>query len=214
MDNNATSYDYSQDPTQKINVGQQIKSIRKARSISLKTLSEMSGLNINTLSLVENGKISPSVNTLHQIANSLGVPIVALFQSENNLSRIVFTKSLSTTKEDFGESVLENLCQKYFNLSIQSFRITLKPGESVCNSPAMHPGHELIYCIRGKIKYVIDKQVFILEQGDSLIFESTRPHCWENGSGDESQFLLIVHQDEFDQSVISKHVMPMAVPIS
>ncbi len=202
-----------QDEAQKVNVGQQIKSIRKARSISLKKLSQMSGLNINTLSLVENGKISPSVNTLYQIANSLGVPIVALFQSEENLSRIVFTKSSSTTKEEFSESLLENLSQKYFNLSIQSFRITLKPGESVCNSPAEHPGHEYIYCLRGKIKYTIENQVFILEQGDSLIFESTRPHCWENGSSDESQFLLIVHQDEFDQSVISKHIMPMSVSV-
>jgi len=214
MENKLTTTEEIQDHTQINFVGQQIKSIRKARSISLKRLSEMCGLNINTLSLVENSKISPSVNTLYQIANSLGVPIVAFFQSESNLSRIVFTKSSAAPKEDIGDSMLENLSQKYFNLSIQSFRITLKAGESVCNTPAIHPGHELIYCIRGRIEYTIDQQIFFLDQGDCLVFESTRPHFWKNAYNDESQFLLIVHQDEFDQSIISKHTMPKAVPVS
>lgn len=198
-----------QETETRINVGVQIKTIRKARSISLKKLAEMSGLNINTLSLVENGKISPSINTLYQISNALGISIVTLFQADNNLSRIVYTRSNGTSKEEFGASRLENLCQKYFNLSIQTFRITLKPGDTICSSPAVHPGHEYIYCLKGKIRYTIDQQVFMLEAGDSLIFESTRPHYWENATGDEAQFLLVIHQDEFDQSVISKHTMPL-----
>ncbi|NLF52736.1 MAG: helix-turn-helix transcriptional regulator, partial [Leptolinea sp.] len=40
-------------------VGRRLRSIRLNKGFSLKALSERSGLNINTLSLIENGKTSP-----------------------------------------------------------------------------------------------------------------------------------------------------------
>ena len=45
------------------------------RGLSIRTLAERSELNVNTLSLIENSKTSPSVSTLQQIAAALEVPI-------------------------------------------------------------------------------------------------------------------------------------------
>ena len=63
-------FDVPQDE-EKNNVGQRLREIRTSRRLSMKSLAQMSGLNINTLSLIENERTSPSVSTLQQLAQSI-----------------------------------------------------------------------------------------------------------------------------------------------
>ena len=61
-------------------VGRNLRDIRTKKGFSLRALAESSGLNANTLSLIENGKISPSVSTLQQLSLALHVPITTFFE--------------------------------------------------------------------------------------------------------------------------------------
>ena len=63
-------------------VGKNLRDLRNRRGLSLRALAERSGLNVNTLSLVENGKSSPSVGTLQQLAQALDAPITTFFETE------------------------------------------------------------------------------------------------------------------------------------
>ena len=49
--------------SQESHVGQRVRQLRMDRGYSIRGLAEASGLSVNTLSLIENGKISPSVST-------------------------------------------------------------------------------------------------------------------------------------------------------
>lgn len=73
-------------------VGKRLKDLRTERGYSLRILAERSGLNINTLSLIENGKSSPSVSTLQQLSQALEVPIAAFFESEPLKKRLSLQK--------------------------------------------------------------------------------------------------------------------------
>jgi DNA-binding XRE family transcriptional regulator len=46
-----------------VSVGKRLRELRTNSGYSIKTLAEKSGLSVNTLSLIENEKTSPSVNT-------------------------------------------------------------------------------------------------------------------------------------------------------
>lgn len=70
-----------------IDVGRNLRDLRAERELSIRSLAELSGLNVNTLSMIENGKSSPSVSTLQQLASALTVPITDFF--ETALSRIM-----------------------------------------------------------------------------------------------------------------------------
>src|SRR4030066_1937087 len=72
-----------------IDVGRNLRDMRAERELSIRSLAELSGLNVNTLSMIENGKSSPSVSTLQQLASALEVPITAFFENDvpkNNIS--------------------------------------------------------------------------------------------------------------------------------
>jgi len=52
-------------------LGRRLRDLRQARGLSIRALSKHSGLAINTLSMIENGRNSPSVSTLQVLARAL-----------------------------------------------------------------------------------------------------------------------------------------------
>ena len=69
-------------PLSSVDVGARLRTLRTEHGLSLRALAELSQLNVNTLSLIENGKTSPSVSTSQQLAMGLQVLITAFFASD------------------------------------------------------------------------------------------------------------------------------------
>src|SRR5512133_4260955 len=73
-------------------LGNRLRELRRQQGLSLRALAEKSGLSANTLSLIENGKTSPSVATLQQIAIALNIPITSFFEIKVNREPVIFSK--------------------------------------------------------------------------------------------------------------------------
>jgi len=174
-------------------VGMKLNKLRSQRGLSLRALAGLSGLNINTLSLIENGKTSPSVSTLQQLAQALEVPITFFFESELISKRVVFTSHHKRTSASLSNTRLENLGKDLAGNAVQPFVVTLSPGMGSGDRLIVHTGHEFVYCLSGSVLYTIDGKVYSLESGDSIVFESHLPHCWKNNGDKESQIILVIY---------------------
>jgi transcriptional regulator with XRE-family HTH domain len=171
-------------------VGCKVHEIRTRRHYSLRELAGRSCLNINTLSLIENDKTSPSVSTLQQLSGALDVPIAAFFQSEPVQKRVVFTPHDARPQTDFATTHMQNLGKDLADNRVQPFVVTLEPGMGSGSQMIVHTGHEFVYCLTGKIRYSIEDIDYELVPGDSLVFESHLPHWWKNMSAECSQMIL------------------------
>lgn len=181
-------------------VGCKVREIRNRGRYSLRELAERSGLNVNTLSLIENDKTSPSVSTLQQLARALEVPITAFFQSEPLQKRVVYTPHDQRPQTDFAATHMQNLGKDLADNRVQPFVVTLEPGAGSGAQMIVHTGHEFVYCLSGKIRYSIENIDYELVPGDSLVFESHLPHCWENLSTETSQMILtIIPTDQLEE---------------
>ncbi len=185
-------------------VGKRLKDLRTERGYSLRILAERSGLNINTLSLIENGKSSPSVSTLQQLSQALEVPIAAFFESEPLKKEIVFTKAEHRPTQTFGSTKMQNLARDLIDNAVQPFIVTLQAGMGSGDHAIVHTGFEFIYCLSGSIRYQVAQEEYILNTGDSLVFEAHRPHSWENTGGIPTQILLILYPTD-DREKASGH---------
>jgi transcriptional regulator with XRE-family HTH domain len=58
-------------------LGKRLNGIRKARGLSLETLSAQARVAKNSIGPIENGKANPTLKTLEDIATTLGVPFGA-----------------------------------------------------------------------------------------------------------------------------------------
>ena len=56
-------------------IGEEIRLRRKLLKIDQKTLAELAGVSINTLTKIERGESNPSVNVLTKILDTLGMDI-------------------------------------------------------------------------------------------------------------------------------------------
>lgn len=187
-------------------VGRRLRELRTKRRLSLRALAELSGLNVNTLSLIENGKSSPSVSTLQQLSTALGEPISSFFAAEPVQKQVVYTSVSGRPQADFGSSQMENLARNLAGNSIQPFIVTLNPGMGSGDRMIVHTGHEFVYCLEGSLRYQIENEEFLLHAGDSLVFEAHLSHCWENIGEEPSRFLLILCPADEREEAGNRHI--------
>lgn len=186
-------------------VGRNLRDLRNRRGLSLRALAERSGLNVNTLSLVENGKSSPSVGTLQQLAQALGVPITIFFETEQVEKRVVYTPAEQRPFAVFGSTQMQNLGKDLAGKVVQPFVVTLQPGMGSGDRMIVHTGHEFVYCLEGSIQYQIGQEEFILQKGDSIVFEAHLPHCWENKGEEVAQILLTLYPTDEREEPGGRH---------
>lgn len=187
------------------NVGQRIRALREKRGLSLRSLSDKCGLSINAISRIERGENSPTVSSLHQLANALEVAITAFFMDEHEQS-IVFIKSddrLITRRDGMAvESLGIGLRQQL----VQPFLITLEPGAGTSRDPVTHPGQEFVFCLEGVIAYNIGEARFELSPGDSLLFEAAQPHGFENIGQSAATILITFNNDQSSNVARQRHL--------
>ncbi len=186
-------------------VGQRVREIRTLRGLSMKLLAKQSGLNVNTLSLIENEQTSPSVSTLQQLAQSLQVPITEFFEAQRGVKELVYQKHGQHPRMAFKQSSIENLAAGMSRFGAEPMIVTLDPGADSGQSPIVHTGREFAYCLEGQIIYSIDEQKFQLGPDDSLFFEAYLPHRWKNVSSLPSRVLLVLCPIDVRDSPTERH---------
>lgn len=191
-----------------VSIGKKLRDLRISRGFSLRSLADRSGLNVNTLSLIENGKSSPSVSTLQQLAQALNVPIGSFFTSEPAQKRVVFTSAQKRPQISFGSTKMDNLGKDLAGNAVQPFIVTLQPGMGSGERKIIHTGYELVLCLNGCIHYQIEEEEYWLKSGDSLVFEAHLPHCWENAEENIAQFLLVLYPTDERDEPVGRHFPP------
>lgn len=172
-------------------VGEKIHEIRTLRGWTLKKLSDQSKLNINTLSMVEKGKTSPSVGTLQRLARALDVPIAEFFDSSESTNKIVFTSQHARPETTCCHALIQNLAKGINNSTIEPFVITMEKDAGSGGRSLVHSGFEFAYCLGGEILYLIEEMEYPMSAGDSIVFPAQLPHRWENTSKGESQMIIV-----------------------
>lgn len=175
-----------------VDVASRLRELREGRGISMRTLAAKSGLSANALSMIERGKTSPSVSTLYKLADGLGISITAFFGSETEKKQIVFLKSDERTRMSFTRGVFEALGGEQFVGRVEPFMLTLESGASCGPHGMVHTGHEFVFCLRGQLDYFVEKEIYHLEAGDSLLFASKLSHRWRNPSTHVTNALIVL----------------------
>jgi transcriptional regulator with XRE-family HTH domain len=190
-----------------IQVGERVRALRTEMGLSIRALADRSGLNVNTLSLIENGHTSPSVSTLQQIAQSLQVPISVLFEINRGEQKAVFQKNGQRPHAGFAHGMMEDLATGMPRFGAEPMIITLNPKADSGKHPIVHTGREFVYCLDGQIAYTVNDETFFLEPGDSLFFEAYLPHHWKNLSDGSSRALLVLCPTDGRDNPTERHLL-------
>lgn len=179
------------DDSLSLTVSKRLRLIRKEAGHTLRTLSTMSGVSVNTISLIERGKTSPTIATVHKLAKALEVSLSDLLAEEAS-KQVVHTRRDQWQQERYGSVFVSHLGEGLRNQTMSPMLLTFEPRAESGAEPMVHAGHEWAFCLDGCIQYEIDGEKYRLESGDSIFFEAQLPHRWQNVNGASSQALMIV----------------------
>lgn len=178
------------DETKMPDVGKRIRTLRERQGLSLRALARRSGLSVNAISLIERGNNSPTVSSLHQLANALNVPIIDFFQ-DGAKHGVIFLRPAARLRSEAAGITLESLGTGLRNQQSEPFLITVAPGAGNLDQPITHAGEEFVFCLQGVLTYKVAERVYSLTEGCSLLFNATLVHGFSN-DGDEPALILIV----------------------
>jgi transcriptional regulator with XRE-family HTH domain len=172
-------------------LGHAIRTIRLERGLTLQAVADAAGVSLSLISQVERGLASPSISTLRRIAGALRVPIAAMFlgsgepspgESDRAGQRLVVRRRERKGLHVPRSGVVYELLTPDLNRKIEFIWIEYEPGSVTHPEPMSHPGEENAVCLQGSVVVSIEGEEFVLNPGDSISFESGRPHQVENRS--------------------------------
>ena len=182
-------------------LGSRIKSFRESKQISTEEMAERSGLNIDQINHIEENFGLPSLASLIKIARVLGVRPGTFLDDNDELGPVISRKE---SHSEPGFSSTNDMGQKkhmsYFPLSaaksgrhMEPFIIHIDPTEADADfTVSSHEGEEFIHCLEGYVEITYGKNTYVLEEGDSIYYDSIVPHHVHAAAGQNGAKILAV----------------------
>ncbi len=191
------------------NIGKNIKKLRLGKSITLQDVSDVTGLSVSFLSLVENGKSGISLANLQKILKCYDTSIHDLIDTsvedmkvvKSEDSKVVRAEDAKRIRSDMDEVKVLSLVRGARNKKIWPGLFIMEPGATI--GPFNHDGEEFTYMIQGKIEVTLintqtgDTEKYIITEGDTIYYPSTYLHTYVNLSKQKSIFLAAVTPPTF-----------------
>lgn len=194
-----------------------MRALRKRLSMTLKDLSAASGVSVGYLSQVERGNATPSLGTLTQIAQALEVDTDYFVRTP----RAVDSLTRGGARPKFavaGSSIeYEQIGAERAGHEMTSYVMNVPPGYE--SEVVTHVGEEIIYILEGTISQMVGEREYLMEEGDSLHYLGTTPHCWSNKTDKPARILWVgrmqyhksgeLGQIEAERSDKSREMLPL-----
>lgn len=165
-----------------MDVGTKIKAARTKKRMTLRELSEKSGLSVGFLSQLERGLTSIAVDSLENLAKVLEIPLAQFFDLPHTTDKSVmrsYERPVFNLQE--GGFVSYSLSTDLGGKSFLPRLTEVMPGRG--DEEIMlyhHEGEEFIYVLEGILTVFIGKTVYDLYPGDCAHFSSEIDHNWKN----------------------------------
>lgn len=176
-------------------LGEKIKVLRTEKSMSLKDLSERSGISAAAIHKIEANGIIPTITTMMKIADSLGKNVSYFIEEDGEDHDVVFVPAkkrepILTFKK--GLDLKGISAKQYGDFMMTAAYATVAVGASSGRTPMSHEGEELVYCLQGKIEFKVKDDTYVLTAGDSLNFRTKLDHKWKNIGDREAKLIWVL----------------------
>lgn len=172
-------------------------------------LSERSGVPLELLASIEEGRYVPDLAPLVKIARALGVRLGTFLDDQEDLGPVVTRRETQVPTVRFaganagdstspaGSLVFSSLAAGKGGRHMEPFLIDLQaPGGATPETAApdsSHEGEEFIHVLSGVVVITYGSERYELSVGDSIYYDSIVPHRVSAGGGADARILAVVY---------------------
>lgn len=162
--------------------------------MSLKELADAAGVSESFVSQIERGVANPSVASLRRLAEALDTSVGALFEGSTSndagfLVRKADRPKLVHPKRGWEDTLISSRLAK----RLQIIHSSIEPGGGTGDEPYTHDSdEECVIVLSGRLEVTVAGEAHLLEQGDSLTFESRLPHSNVNPGPERAEVMWVI----------------------
>ena len=176
-------------------LGDRIRVLRKERRLTLVEVARRTGIDQATLSRIETGVMTGTLNSHMKIAGVLGIPLPRLYEKVVNRGleekERRFREKLGSFSHSSG-AVAELLTTSILQKKMLPILLKLQAHGRTEVEEFSAGAERFVYVIRGRVETHIGAERRTLAAGEGLYFEASKPHHFRNTLKTESWCLSVV----------------------
>lgn len=189
------------DVTGRARMAARLRRLREERGLTIQAVADRGGIAISTVSKIERNLMAPTYDRFTRLARGLGVDVAELFTDES--SRFETGGVAVARRGEFGYHETENYSYEMLFPQVRGKAMvpmmgTLKPLEQMrFDRMVSHAGEEFLLVLEGRvIVQLADRDDVLLEEGDSLYFDSGRGHLYASALDAAARILVVCTQPD------------------
>ncbi|WP_447640384.1 MULTISPECIES: helix-turn-helix domain-containing protein [Chitinophagaceae] len=180
-----------------LQIGNKVRELRKGKAITLQQLATDAGISKGMASQIENSRSVPSLPVLLNIIRALDADLNDFFKNINLFGKR--SKPVLLKKKDQYESFQKEKAKGFHYQRILSFNgdnvhydfVLLRLDPDAKRKMVTTQAFEYKYLLKGSVKYVIGKNEYLMEQGDSIYFDARELHNPYNIGTEPAEMLIV-----------------------
>ena len=172
-----------------MSLGTRMQDLRRKRGLTTRELAMDVQVTSSLISQIEHGKTSPSLDTLRRIAKALRVPLIYLLLEDDLEPQVVRKRERHVVHLEDSQ-LRASFLSPFPSQHLELVLLELPPGKVAWIKSRSHEGQECRLVVKGTIRAYYGEKTYLLEEGDSILWNGTVPHRIEN-VGDSDAHLLI-----------------------
>lgn len=167
-------------------IGARLRAIRKQQKVRLLELTKASGVDAATISRIETGKMTGTLECHMRLTRALGVKLASLYDGleDAQAKASVSVQNPSGRTEVYvhqtGKSSVSMLTTNVLRKKLMPVLITIEPGGSTQKEETRVGTEKFLYVLEGELEAKIGDQVHSLKRGSTLYFEASISHVLRN----------------------------------
>lgn len=184
-----------------LEIAQRIAEMRSISGYSVTEMSKLTDVSEEQYVKYENGELDFPFTFIHKCALAFGIEITDILEGVSaHLSSYNITrkgKGVRTAKEKGLE--ISNLAPLFKNKLAEPYFVKYEFSQEQQNRPihlTKHSGQEFDIILSGSLKVQVGDNIEILEEGDSIFYNSSTPHGMIAVAGKDCEFCAVVISDD------------------
>lgn len=176
-------------------IGQRLKGLREALEMTLEEFAESCNIPVSEYLMYESGDKDLTISVLKGIASKHNVDVsVLMFADEPRMNSYFLTrKGKGLAVNRVKAYSYQTLAGGFNNRKAEIFEVTVEPKDDTVDIyQNTHVGQEFNLVLEGRMLLQINGKDLILEEGDSIYFDSGLAHGMKALDGKKVRFIAVV----------------------
>ena len=175
-------------------IGKRIEAIRKAKKMRLTEVAEATGIQMATLSRIENMKMTGTLESHIKIAKALGVDVTEIYrdiEKENAIIEYQHHRSVADVFTHSDTAFSEILTKNMLDKKMLPVLIRIEP-KGKTNLEQNQPGSEkFILILDGNVEVKVNDKKYPLTKHSTMYFDAALPHSYINTGKNNAKVLCV-----------------------